>query len=106
MEDLVDGEQTEPASHCTKRATIRAQLPAFRTGGDAVQLDVSVLDKPAPGPRADGRVVVILLDPFLERVMVARRRSIADPAGSGSYVLRVSAGDAPRHRRELPFVVR
>ena len=109
------------------------QLPTFRTGVDAVQLDVSVLDKdrrPVRGltaadftilengkPRPivafsavelpslptlpssaaagadtvmpdvtrndlpEGRIVVILLDPFLERVMVPGRRSIADPPG-------------------------
>src|SRR5687768_18523808 len=104
------------------------QLPTFRTGVDAIQLDVSVLDKdrrpvrgltaadftvledgkPRPvvafsavelpalpttpagsadtvppdvvrndGP--DGRLVVILLDPFLERGMVAGRATIAEP---------------------------
>ena len=110
-----------------------AQTPTFRTGVDAVQLDVSVLDKdrrpvrgltaadftvldngkprqivtfsavelpvlPAPGstpPNSveaiasdvtsndlpDGRLVVILIDPFLERVMVPGRRGIADPPG-------------------------
>ena len=107
-----------------------AQTPTFRTGVDAVQLDVSVLDKerrpvrgltaadftvlddgkprqivsfsavelpPLPSRRAagvdtvppdvtrndlpDGRIVVILLDPFLERVMVPGRVTIADPPG-------------------------
>ncbi len=110
-----------------------AQTPAFRTGVDAVQLDVSVLDKdrrpvrgltaadftvlengkprqivafsavelpelpplPAAGKASvdaippdvtgndqpEGRIVVILIDPFLERVMVPGRRSIADPPG-------------------------
>ena len=110
-----------------------AQTPTFRTGVDAVQLDVSVLDKdrrpvrgltaadftvldngkprqivtfsavelpvlPAPAFDAaqrveaiasdvtsndlpDGRLVVILIDPFLERVMVPGRRGIADPPG-------------------------
>ena len=108
-----------------------AQTPTFRTGVDAVQLDVSVLDKdrrpvrgltaadftvleegkprqivgfsavelpPLPAAVApagidtvppdvdrndlpDGRIVVILLDPFLERVMVPGRVTIADPPG-------------------------
>ena len=110
-----------------------AQTPTFRTGVDAVQLDVSVLDKdrrpvrgltaadftvlddgkprhivtfsavelpvlPAPASTPptgvetiapdvtgndlpDGRLVVILIDPFLERVMVPGRRGIADPPG-------------------------
>ena len=108
-----------------------AQTPTFRTGIDAVQLDVSVLDKdrrPVRGltaadftvlqdgkPRGivsfsavelpplppevppagidtvepdvvrndlpDGRIVVILLDPFLQRVMVPGRVTIADPPG-------------------------
>jgi VWFA-related protein len=107
------------------------QIPTFRTGVDAVQLDVSVLDaqrRPVRGltaadftvleegkPRQivsfsaielpplpasavpegidtiqpdvvrndlpDGRIVVILLDPFLERVMVPGRVTIADPPG-------------------------
>jgi VWFA-related protein len=105
--------------------------PTFRTGVDAVQLDVSVLDKdrrPVRGltaadftvledgtPRRivgfsavelpalpaaaapsgadtvppdvvrndlpDGRIVVLLIDPFLERVMVPGRVTIADPPG-------------------------
>ena len=107
-----------------------AQTPTFRTGVDAVQLDVSVLDKerrpvrgltaadftvledgkprqivsfsavelpplPAAAPAGvdtvppdvtrndlpDGRIVVILLDPFLQRVMVPGRVTIADPPG-------------------------
>ena len=107
-----------------------AQTPTFRTGVDAVQLDVSVLDKdrrpvrgltaadftvldngkprqivsfsalelpplPAVAPAGvdtvpldvtrndlpDGRIVVILLDPFLQRVMVPGRVTIADPPG-------------------------
>jgi VWFA-related protein len=108
-----------------------AQPPTFRTGIDAVQLDVSVLDKnrrPVRGltaadftileegrPREivsfsavelpplpevetpqgidtvepdvarndlpNGRIVVILLDPFLQRIMVAGRVTIADPPG-------------------------
>jgi VWFA-related protein len=107
-----------------------AQLPTFRTGVDAIQLDVSVLDKdrkpvrgltaadftvledgkprevvafsavelpalpeapsskvataPPDVTRNDlpmGRVVVILMDPFLERVMVPGRVTIADPPG-------------------------
>ena len=110
-----------------------AQTPTFRTGVDAVQIDVSVLDKdrrpvrgltaadftvldggkprqivafsavelpvlPAPASTPptgvdtiapdvvgndlpEGRLVVILLDPFLERVMVPGRRGIADPPG-------------------------
>ena len=108
-----------------------AQTPTFRTGVDAVQIDVSVLDKdrrpvrgltaadftvledgkprqivgfsavelpPLPAAVApagidtvppdvvrndlpDGRIVVILLDPFLERVMVPGRVTIADPPG-------------------------
>ena len=110
-----------------------AQTPTFRTGVDAVQLDVSVLDKdrrpvrgltaadfsvldggkpreivafsavelpelpplPAAGKgsvdaippdvtgndQPEGRIVVILIDPFLERVVVPGRRSIADPPG-------------------------
>jgi VWFA-related protein len=106
------------------------QIPTFRTGVDAVQIDVSVLDKdrrpvrgltaadftvledgkprsivafsavelPAPptAPPAgvdtvtpdvtrndlpDGRIVVILIDPFLERAMVPGRVTIADPPG-------------------------
>ena len=105
------------------------QPPSFRTGVDAVQLDVSVLDKdrrPVRGltasdftvledgkPRGivafsaielppaatassgvetvpsdvarndlpDGRIVVILIDPFLGRVMVPGRVTIADPPG-------------------------
>jgi VWFA-related protein len=106
------------------------QPPTFRTGIDAVQLDVSVLDKerrpvrgltaadftvledgkprrivafsaielpspPAVAPSGadaiapdvvrndlpDGRIVVILIDPFLERVMVPGRKTIADPPG-------------------------
>jgi VWFA-related protein len=108
-----------------------SQPPTFRTGVDAVQLDVSVLDKerrpvrrltaadftvlddgkpreivafsaielppmpaaatPSPidtvpsdvtgnvGPQ--GRLVVILIDPVLERVMVPGRVTIADPPG-------------------------
>lgn len=105
--------------------------PPFRTGIDAVQLDVSVLDKERrpvrgltaadftvleDGKRAEivafsaielsampaavtpsgvdtvppdvssndgpqGRLVVILIDPFLERVMVPGRVTIADPPG-------------------------
>jgi VWFA-related protein len=105
--------------------------PTFRTGVDAVQLDVSVLDKQRrpvrgltaadftvledgkpreivafsaidlpPMPAAltpsgadsvppdvssndspQGRLVVILIDPFLERVMVPGRVTIADPPG-------------------------
>ncbi len=104
--------------------------PTFRTGVDAVQLDVSVLDKerravrgltaadftvledgkprrivafsaielPLPPDAApsgaesvppdvvrndvpEGRLVVILIDPFLERVMVPGRKTIADPPG-------------------------
>jgi VWFA-related protein len=107
-----------------------AQLPTFRTGVDAIQLDVSVLDKdrrpvrgltaadftvledgkprevvafsavelpalpdappagvetvPPDVTRNDlpaGRIVVILLDPFLQRVMVPGRVTIADPPG-------------------------
>jgi len=110
-----------------------AQPPTFRTGVDAVQLDVSVLDKDrrpvrgltaadftvledgkprpivaftavelpslpalpstaAPGADTvppdvtrndlpDGRTVIILLDPFMERVMVPGRKTIADPPG-------------------------
>lgn len=108
-----------------------AQPPTFRTGVDAVQLDVSVLDKdrrPVRGltaadftvleegkPRQivsfsavelpplpevevptgidtvqpdvvrndlpDGRIVVILLDPFLQRAMAPGRVTIADPPG-------------------------
>ena len=107
-----------------------AQPPTFRTGVDAVQLDVSVLDRqrrpvrgltasdftvledgkpreivafsaielplpPAAAPsgaesvppdvvRNDGpagRLVVILIDPFLQRVMVPGRVTIADPPG-------------------------
>jgi VWFA-related protein len=106
------------------------QLPTFRTGVDAIQLDVSVLDKdrrPVRGLTASdftvledgkprevvafsavelptlpdvppagvetvppditrndlpvGRIVVILLDPFLQRVMVPGRVTIADPPG-------------------------
>ena len=106
------------------------QLPTFRTGVDAVQLDVSVLDndrRPVRGLTAKdftvledgkpreivafsavelpalpdappagvetvapdvtrndlpaGRIVVILLDPFLQRVMVPGRVTIADPPG-------------------------
>ena len=107
------------------------QPPTFRTGIDAVQLDVSVLDKnrrPVRGltaadfaileegkPREivsfsavelpplpdvavpegiatvepdvarndlpNGRIVVILLDPFLQRIMVPGRVTIADPPG-------------------------
>jgi VWFA-related protein len=104
--------------------------PAFRTGVDAVQIDVSVLDEkrrpvrgltaadftvlvdgwpqalaafsaielpappaappsgaaavPADVARNDlpaGRIVVILIDPFMERVMVPGRVTIADPPG-------------------------
>jgi VWFA-related protein len=105
--------------------------PTFRTGVDAVQLDISVLDKqrrpvrgltaadftvlddgkpreivafsaielpPLPAAVAPsgaetvasdvtsndvprGRLVVILIDPFLERVMVPGRVTIADPPG-------------------------
>ena len=111
-------------------APATTQLPTFRTGVDAIQLDVSVLDKdrrpvrgltasdftvledgkprevvafsavelptpPAAPPagletvppditRNDlpaGRIVVILLDPFLQRVMVPGRVTIADPPG-------------------------
>jgi VWFA-related protein len=107
-----------------------AQPPSFRTGVDAVQLDVSVLDRqrrpvrgltasdftvledgkpreivafsavelpppPASAPSGaesvppdvvrndapEGRLVVILLDPFLQRVMVQGRVTIADPPG-------------------------
>lgn len=107
-----------------------AQTPTFRTGVDAVQIDVSVLDRarrpvrgltaadftvfedrkprqivafsaielpspPAVAPSGvdaiapdvarndppDGRIVVILIDPFLERVMVPGRVTIADPPG-------------------------
>ena len=106
------------------------QPPTFRTGVDAVQLDVSVLDKERrpvrgltaadftvledgkprqivafsaielPPPQAappsgaesvspdvvrndglEGRIVVILIDPFLDRVMVPGRVTIADPPG-------------------------
>lgn len=106
------------------------QPPTFRTGVDAVQLDVSVLDKDRrpvrgltaadftvledgrprqivafsaielPPPQAappsgaesvppdvvrndgpQGRLVVILIDPFLQRVMVPGRVTIADPPG-------------------------
>lgn len=106
------------------------QPPTFRTGVDAVQLDVSVLDKerrpvrgltaadftvledgrprtivafsaielpppPATAPSGadavppdvvrndepEGRLVVILIDPFLQRVMVPGRVTIADPPG-------------------------
>jgi VWFA-related protein len=116
-----------------------AQLPTFRTGVDAIQLDVSVLDKdrkpvrgltaadftvledgrpreivafsavelpllPDAAPagvetvapdvtRNDppaGRIVVILLDPFLQRVMVPGRVTIADPPGIAA--LRATAG--------------
>ena len=121
----------------------RQQLPpverqTFRTGIDAVQLDVSVLDAqrrpvrgltaadftvledgrprrlvafsavelppiPAAPPSVvdavapdvarndlpQGRLVVILIDPFLERVMVPGRVSIADPPGITA--LRVTA---------------
>ncbi len=42
---------------------------------DAIPPDVTGNDQP------DGRIVVILIDPFLERVMVPGRRSIADPPG-------------------------
>src|SRR6187200_1455518 len=104
--------------------------PAFRTGIEAVQLDVSVLDSqrrpvrgltaddftvledgkprrivqfsaielpPLPPPPLagadpvppdvarndlpDGRLVVILIDPFQQRVMVPGRVSMADPPG-------------------------
>jgi VWFA-related protein len=107
-----------------------AQPPTFRTGVDAVQLDVSVLDRerrpvrgltasdftvledgkpreivafsaielpppPAAAPAGaesvppdvarndgvEGRLVVILIDPFLQRVMVPGRVTIADPPG-------------------------
>jgi VWFA-related protein len=112
-----------------------SQLPAFRTGVDAVQLDVSVLDKdrrpvrgltaadftvlegdrsrpivafsavelPPPTPARpptdaaadssavppdvarndlpDGRLVVILIDPFMERAMAPGRVTMADPPG-------------------------
>jgi VWFA-related protein len=115
-----------------QQPTPATQLPTFRTGVDAIQLDVSVLDKdrrpvrgltaadftvledgkprevvafsavelPAAAPpdtspskietvppdvtRNDlpvGRIVVILMDPFLERVMVPGRVTIADPPG-------------------------
>src|SRR5688572_9225865 len=106
------------------------QPPTFRTGVDAVQLDVSVLDKerrpvrgltgadftvledgkpreivafsaielppvPTAAPTGvdavppdvvrndlpQGRLAVILIDPFLERVMVPGRVTIADPPG-------------------------
>jgi VWFA-related protein len=106
------------------------QPPTFRTEIDAVQIDISVLDKdrrpirgltaadftvledgqprrivafqaielppvPATPPAGaasiaadvsrndlpDGRLVVILLDPFLQRVMVPGRVTIADPPG-------------------------
>jgi VWFA-related protein len=117
-----------------------APTPTFRTGVDAVQLDVSVLDKerrpvrgltaadftvlddgkprqivafsavelpalpPLPAAAAgvdtiqpdvtgnnlpDGRIVVILIDPFLERIMVPGRVTIADPPGITA--LRVTA---------------
>jgi VWFA-related protein len=111
-------------------APATTQLPTFRTGVDAIQLDVSVLDKdrrPVRGLTASdftvledgkprevvafsavelptlpdvppagvetvppditrndlpaGRIVVILLDPFLQRVMVPGRVTIADPPG-------------------------
>ena len=111
-------------------APATGQLPTFRTSVDAVQLDVSVLDKerrpirgltaadftvledgkprevvafaavelpalpdappagvetvPPDVTRNDlpsGRIVVILLDPFLQRVMVPGRVTIADPPG-------------------------
>jgi VWFA-related protein len=111
-------------------APTSTQLPTFRTGIDAIQLDVSVLDKdrrPVRGLTASdftvledgkprevvaftavelpavpdappskietippdvtrndlpmGRIVVILMDPFLERVMVPGRVTIADPPG-------------------------
>ena len=111
-------------------APTTSQLPTFRTGIDAIQLDVSVLDKdrkPVRGLTAAdftvledgkprelvafsavelpalpdappagietvapdvtrndlpaGRIVVILLDPFLQRVMVPGRVTIADPPG-------------------------
>ena len=117
----VSAQQPAPAS---------TQVPTFRTGVDAIQLDVSVLDedrrpvrglmaadftvledgKPreivafsaielptppdAPPSRLEtvapdvtpndlpmGRIVVILLDPFLERVMTPGRVTIADPPG-------------------------
>ena len=117
----VSAQQPAPAS---------TQLPTFRTGVDAIQLDVSVLDKdrkpvrgltaadftvledgkprevvafsavelpalpdappskletvPPDVTRNDlgaGRIVVILMDPFLERVMAPGRVTIADPPG-------------------------
>ena len=107
-----------------------AQPPTFRTAVDAVQLDVTVLDKerrpvrglsaadftvledgkprqivafspvelpalPAAAPAGvetvppdvtrndlpNGRIVIILIDPFLERVMVPGRVTMADPPG-------------------------
>ncbi len=109
------------------------QIPTFRTGVDAVQIDVSVLDKdrkpvrgltaadftvleagkpreivafsavelpalpslPSAGASSletvppdvtrndlpDGRIVVIVLDPFMERAMVPGRVTMADPPG-------------------------
>jgi VWFA-related protein len=118
---------------------VPSQLPTFRTGVDAVQLDVSVLDKdrrPVRGLTASdftvlddgkpreivgfsaieqsampvsiapsgidtvppdvasngdpqGRLVVVLIDPLLERVMVPGRVTIADPPGITT--LRVTA---------------
>ena len=112
------------------RQSAPGQIPAFRTGVDAVQIDVTVLDrdrrpvrgltasdftiledgKPRPivafspidlPPLAaaapsgldaiapdvvrndvpSGRIVVIVIDPFLERAMVPGRVTIADPPG-------------------------
>jgi len=48
---------------------------ALRSGADMVPSDVASNDGP------EGRLVVILIDPFLERVMVAGRVTIADPPG-------------------------
>ena len=70
-------EEEEPRQIVGFSAVELPPLPAAveHAGIDSVPPDVVRNDIP------DGRIVVILLDPFLERVMVPGRVTIADPPG-------------------------
>ncbi len=73
---LEDGKPRPVVAFSTVELPPLPPLPSARAGGaETVPPDVTRNDLP------DGRIVVILLDPFMERVMVKGRVTMADPPG-------------------------